>query len=595
MMLNVLLESAARSLVLALAVGLGLWIARARSPRLQMTAWTLVLAGALLMPFLMRWRAIEVHPPHRVAAAVPVLVRTLSAPRMTPPSAPASKPIDWRAIEVGVYAAVTAVLLGRLLSGLSLTLLLWCRARRIQEPWAAGCDVRESEDIGAPATFGSTILLPVNWRDWGALKLRAVIAHERAHVAWRDFFVQLAGKVHVAVFWFNPMAWWLQNRLIHLAEAASDDAAMETVANRASYAEILLGLARKAGYPSTAVAMARPATVKRRVERILSGAILPANPSWKRYVQVGAIVVAVAALVAGSSIQAQQEPVAAPEPTKSVAPAVAAEAPESIEVHEEPPVPRKAGEAWAIVSGRKTTIGGSQIDTTDPERRAHSYRDRIAGDYLWFRRGGKEYLITDPATVKRAEEMFRHQEEQGDTAYRVAIMARLAEQQALLAKSDEEAGEHVPQLTAELQAALAAEQQLREEKSTALLSGEQLSKLEDQLRQAKEKAKELSPEMLQRVQKQVSEAQAKLSGDLAAKMAELQSKTSELQARLAELQSRVSEKQALLDQKLQWDKQLRDLASQLNSQGVSTEDDVARQLRQLLDECLRNGLAHAAH
>ena len=591
-MLNILIESAARSLVLALAVGLGMWIARARSSRLQMTAWTLVLAGALLMPFLMRWRTIEVHPPRRVAASVPVLVRTLRVPLMTPPSAPAPRPIDWRAIEVGVYAVITAVILGRLLTGFSLTFLLWRRALRIDEPWAAGCDVRESEDIGAPATFGFSILLPVSWRDWDALQLRAVMAHERAHVAWGDFFVQFVGKMHVALFWFSPMAWWLQNRLIHLAEAASDDAALETVANRLSYAEILLRLARKTGHPSAAVAMARPATVKQRVERILSGAMVPANPNRRRYVQVGGMVVAVAALVAGSSIRAQQEPAAAPEPAKSVAPAEAAQAPETIEVHVESATPRKTADAWAIVSGGKVTIGVFQKGGTDAEQRAFSFRDRMAGDYLWFRHGGKEYVITDPDTVKRAEEMFRRQEEQGDTAYRVAVMARLAEQQALLAKSDEEAGEHVPQLTAELQTALAAEQRELEEKSADLLTPEQLSKLEDQLRQAKEKA--LSPGMLERVQKQVSEAQAKLSGDLAAKIAELQSKTSELQARLAELQSRVSEKQALLDQKVQWDKQLRDLTSQLNSQGVSTEDDVARQLRQLLDDCLRNGLAHPA-
>ena len=592
MILNVLVESAARSFVLALTVGCGLWIVRARSARLPMTAWTLVLAAALLMPFLMRWRTIEVHPPRRVAATVPVLVRTFSVARVAPSPAPASVPIDWRAVCLRGYAAVAAVLLCRLLMGLWLTFLLWRRARRIHEPWAVALDVRESEDIGAPVTFGSSILLPVSWRDWDAIKLRAVIAHESAHVAWGDFFVQLAGKLHVAIFWFSPMAWWLQNRLIHLAEAASDDAALEAVTDRSSYVAMLLALAGHSEQGSAAIAMARPATVGKRVQRILSNAALPSNPGWKRYTQVAAMVTALLAVAAGSSIRAQHEPAAPPEPVKSVAPE-APPLPESIEFHSEPTTARKVGEAWAIVSGGMITLGGFQIDATDTRRRAFSFRDRIPGDYLWFRRGGKEYLITDPATVKRAEDVFRHQKEQADTAYRVAIMARLTEQQALLAQTDDEAGAQLPLVTGELQSVLAAEQQLRSEKSSDLVASDQFRQLEDQLFQAKEK--NLSSDALHLLEGEVSKAQAKMSGDLAGKIAELESKLSELQSRLAELQSRVSEKQSLLDQKRNWDRQLSDLTSQLEAHHVRTEQEADQQLLQLLQDCLRNGTAHPAH
>ena len=592
-MMNILVESALRSLALALAVGLGLRLARARSARLQMTAWTLVLAGALLMPFLMRWRTIEMHPPQRVASTVPAFIRTVSAPGVTIPAPPVPKPIDWCTIGLGVYGAVAAILLARLLIGLALTSLLWLRARGIHELWAEASDVRESDDIRAPATFGWSILLPAEWRAWDPLQLRAVIAHESAHVEWGDFFAQLAGKVHTALFWFNPLAWWLENRMIHLAEAASDDAALQTVTDRSSYAAMLLALAGNPEHPSAAIAMARPATVGKRVERILSNATLPSNPGWKSYAQAAAMVIVVVAVAAGSSIRAQQEPAAPPASAKSVATPETAHLPESIEVHVEPATPRKTGDAWAIVSGGKVTVGVFQKDGTNAEQRAYSFRDRISGDYLWFRRGGKEYLITDPETVKRAEEMFRQQEEQGNTAYRVAIMARLAEQQALLAKSDDEAGEHVPHLAAELQAALAAEEQLRAEKAADLAANDQFRRLEDELRLAKEK--DLSQDTLHRLQEQVSQAQAKLSGDLAGRIAELQAKIGELQARLAELQSRISEKQALLDQKLHWDKQLRDLTSRLESQGVRSTSDVDRQLQQLLDDCLRNGVAQDAH
>ena len=195
--------------------------------------------------------------------------------------------------------------------------------------------------------------------------------------------------------------------------------------------------------------------------------------------------------------------------------------------------------------------------------------------------------------MKRAEEIFRQQKQQGDTAYRVAIMARLAEQQALLAQTDDEAGAQLPLVTGELQAVLAAEQQLRSEKSSDLLSREQLRKLEDEFRLAKEKG--LSSDALHLLEGEVSKAQAKMSGDLAGEIAKLESRTSELQGRLAELESRVNEKQALIDQKRNWDRQLSDLTSQLEAHHVRTEQEADQQLLQLLQDCLRNGLAHPAH
>ena len=148
-------------------------------------------------------------------------------------------------------------------------------------------------------------------------------------------------------------------------------------------------------------------------------------------------------------------------------------------------------------------------------------------------------------------------------------------------------------LESEMQAALAAEQLLRAKKLADLASSEQLGKLADERLQAREK--DLSPETLHRLQEQVSQAQAKLSGELAGKIAEMENKLSELQARLPELQARVLEKQALLDEKLLWDKQLRELTSQLESQGARSTSDAAKQLQKLLDDCLRNGLAHPVH
>jgi hypothetical protein len=67
-MVDLLLESALRSLALGGAVWLGLALLRVRNPRAQMTAWTIVLAAALAMPALMDRLTSPCPPPRRRCA-----------------------------------------------------------------------------------------------------------------------------------------------------------------------------------------------------------------------------------------------------------------------------------------------------------------------------------------------------------------------------------------------------------------------------------------------------------------------------------------------------------------------------------------------
>jgi len=78
-------------------------------------------------------------------------------------------------------------------------------AKPVREAWAANADVRVSDVIGGPVTFGSTILLPPQCIDWDLPKRRAVLAHEGAHIANGDFYVLLLASLNRAVFWFSPL------------------------------------------------------------------------------------------------------------------------------------------------------------------------------------------------------------------------------------------------------------------------------------------------------------------------------------------------------------------------------------------------------
>jgi beta-lactamase regulating signal transducer with metallopeptidase domain len=313
-MLWLLAESALRSSVLALIVWFGLKVLRVRNPQMELTAWTVVLSAAIAMPLLMRVATVTV--PTRLPVQ-PSVMEILSTPPTAPADAsslPASLPAlvpspspvgfagDWQALATGLYLLVAGVLALRLSIGVAMIWRLSRSAEPIRERWADGSDIRTCS-VGMPVTFGRIILFPPHYARWSWIKQRAVLAHECSHVARGDYWVLLLAALHRALFWFNPLSWWLLNRLAVLMEAASDDAAIADLHDRTSYAEILLDLAKDAGGSPLGVAMARPATVARRVERILREKNHPTKLGRRSRLLMAASLLPVTAVAAGAVAQ----------------------------------------------------------------------------------------------------------------------------------------------------------------------------------------------------------------------------------------------------------------------------------------------------
>jgi len=580
---GVLVESALRSMALGAAVGFGLWICRTRHARVRMAAWTLALAAAVLMPLLMQWRTVEIPAPRHVIERTPLVLQTVggaaSLPIMRVSTAPHS---DWREIVFASWAAIAALLLLRVLAGFLRTWHVWRRGRPVRELLASGINARETDAIAAPATFGSGILLPEDWRDWDERKLSAALAHERAHVAWGDFWVQLLARLHAAIFWFSPLSWWLQNRLTVLGEAAADDAALQAIDDGPGYAEILLWFAARPQHASAAVAMARPRTVIQRVERILAGAGVPQSAGWPSYAATAAAVALITALAAGISTRAQTN---------------------------QPPSPAHkqntwswTGDAkrdpWVIVSGDSVTMSGSTSDVD----RARSYQDRIHGDYIWFSRNGKTYLITDPAAVKRARALFAPQEELGRKQAELGEkQARLGEQQARLGEKQAGVRVRMPAMDREVRDLRMQMESLQRDfsqhQAAALADGNrQLQALEKELREAKDQ--DVSQDRLSELQSELSEAQSKLSGDFQEHMSELQSRMGALQGEMGELQSRAGEEQSKLGEAQselgEQQSKLGEEQSKLGEEQSRLAEEASRQLEKMLDDALRSGLAQPA-
>ena len=311
-MMSVILESAARTLLLTAAVWTTLRVLRVGNVIAQKIAWTLVLAAAIAMPFLMRSRLIQVNPVavptpailnstilnswtspvHRdlpaasVASAIPAPEEAKEPVTSTESLAPATFEIApavaatpapvrrWTLPALGtlvvrIYLVVSGFLLLRLLTGLALAWRIWRRAEPASVLVEPHADVRFSSDITTPVTIGVGIVLPASFQEWHRPRLRIVLAHELAHVRQRDFYLQLFAHLHTAIFWFSPAAWWIQKHLSDLGEAISDFAGITEAKDAPSYAELLLEVASMPRRPIFAVAMARSSRIEHRIDRLL--------------------------------------------------------------------------------------------------------------------------------------------------------------------------------------------------------------------------------------------------------------------------------------------------------------------------------------
>jgi hypothetical protein len=174
-----------------------------------------------------------------------------------------------------------------------------------------GRRIRASAALKGPASLARTILLPADFSTWSTTKREAVLAHEAAHLARRDFFVQLAASVHCTLFWFSPFAWWLQSKLAEIAESASDEAAVQRLNDPFMYAEILVDVARRAAGAPLLVAMAKGPLIQQRIDRILCATARRTLSPRLRVLAVAALTL-VALTVASARAAVDAAPTGAP-------------------------------------------------------------------------------------------------------------------------------------------------------------------------------------------------------------------------------------------------------------------------------------------
>lgn len=627
--LTTLAGAAGRSFVLGCVAAAALALFRTKSVRVKLFVWKGVLLAALAMPLLMSLgpsirvavpvpslpeRNVTTSSPStrpvamdalQVAQLVPnklagnarrVHKRAQSEPAPVIPdsvlpiaSAPIAIPerreIPWISIIFGVYAAIAVAFLVRVGIGIYFSNRLVRFSLSVDEPWAlqaltlasraAGLRkapyLAESETLAVPVMVGvfkPTILLTPGWQEWNSDEFAAVLAHEISHIARRDALTQRLALIHRAIFWFSPLAWWLERQLGDLAEQASDEAALAGGMDRTRYAEALLGFFAEleAGQERVwwqGVSMAKTGQAEKRVDRILAWRGAMSNRLTKSLmvvlVVVAAPLVALTAAVrpAAYDIQAPPAPaappapgvpaasVAAPSPAPDPAQAPAAPAapappanakdadpeihivmpplpaipPMHVEVPPinvdlppmhvavpqirietpavpampqqdilvQPPVTFSMSGDWNFYRGGRggywvgryndwgprfiiVTKNSDELTMSgdrDDAEHARALKGKIPGDFVWFERDQKSYIISDQATVDRAKQLWQPnlelEKQQRDLQKQQEGLARQAEDAV---RKIEDMKIKVPDLSAEMQKVQEALKKLNSEGGT---------------------------------------------------------------------------------------------------------------------------------
>jgi beta-lactamase regulating signal transducer with metallopeptidase domain len=287
-----LLGALAAQSTLVAGLGLaGLWSLRHRSP-LDRALWLKIAVGLLLLaPVLPRVRVpVPDAIAHLITAPAPVVAPDMPRTSLAPvPVTPVSHLPTLPVALMLAYGVGVVGLLGHLALGLGL-LARWSRhARPSQDTrWQAALAAS-----GAPAITRLLVSTQVSSPlSWGlrhpvilidpASALRAddapaILAHEAAHIARRDWLALMAARVAIALFWFNPLVWVLARALVQHCEEAADARALARC-EPTRYAAALMACLTVRGdalLPANGMAAAHGASghgLSRRVHQVLDAA-----------------------------------------------------------------------------------------------------------------------------------------------------------------------------------------------------------------------------------------------------------------------------------------------------------------------------------
>ncbi|WP_158787136.1 M56 family metallopeptidase [Granulicella sp. L46] len=263
-----------QSTVFALAVGFVAFLLRRHEARIRYSLW-LIASAKFLIPFslLVAVGGRLPHPQYVGSqTAIYSVLDSVGQPftQASVPQVPSQRLMSSSKLTSFEWIPMAVAMVW--LSGVAVVLLVWItrwkrifkvlqNAKKVESGvevellrelegsiGAQGIDLLVSHELLEPGIFG--VLRPVLiWPAGLSVRLeddemRAIMAHEVVHRNRMDNLTAALHMVVEAIFWFHPLVWWIEHRLIEEREQACDEAVVGIVKQPASYAEGLLKACR---------------------------------------------------------------------------------------------------------------------------------------------------------------------------------------------------------------------------------------------------------------------------------------------------------------------------------------------------------------
>ena len=249
----------------------GIWfvtlLLRRNPARVRFSLW-LAASMKFLLPFSLLIGLGGMLPrPQRVVTAAPAAVYS-AMDAVGQPFSMAVLPDEATATRVpksghGASTFVTVVWL----CGVLVVLLVWCvrlrqvhatlrravpvdagREVEILQQMGGGIPLRLTRELMEPGIFGvfrPALLWPERLSErLEAEHMEAIVVHELEHVRRRDNLTAILHMVVEAAFWFHPMVWWMERRMVEERERACEEAVVQIGCSPEINAESLLKACR---------------------------------------------------------------------------------------------------------------------------------------------------------------------------------------------------------------------------------------------------------------------------------------------------------------------------------------------------------------
>jgi beta-lactamase regulating signal transducer with metallopeptidase domain len=492
--------------LVGMAAAIALMLLRNARPQTRYAVSCIALAFCLALPILGVWRGMHVDASVIDAPTTAVLATSAADAVALSHQTSVALSTSWRStlqgqlpwivalwsIGAGLLAARMALgmmwvgRIGRSRSGA--THPRWqARLDRLAEIFGIARDVRlrVADDLDSPVAAGwwrPIVLVPAALvANMPFDLLEALLAHELAHIKRHDYLVNLIQSAIEALLFYHPVVWWLSKQIRIEREQIADDLAAQALGDPRRLALALQQLDQyQLDIATRPVSELAPAAngglLMSRIQRL----IRPNQHalSWKMALPIIGLTAlclsvyahdntpAVASASATNTAATTAESTAAATVNASATNTSATIATTTAIMSAE----AAATAAPVIATSATSTHAASKIRTSDPHAHHDSYaivradetginmsgdtrdipaieqtKQKVHGDFVWVRHGGKTYVVQDPAVIARITEVWKPAEALGKQMDALGKQMEVpSKQMEALGKQMEALGENRP-------------------------------------------------------------------------------------------------------------------------------------------------------